>query len=50
MGRGSGGGSGAGGGSGGKKKRSWDDDAGLLMRLLDNIIPDFDEWGVDKKT
>jgi len=33
MGRGSGGGSGAGGGRGGKKKRSWDDDAGLLMRL-----------------
>jgi len=50
MGRGGGFGGGGGGGRGGKKKRSWDDDAGLFMRLLDNFIPDFDEWGIDKKT
>lgn len=46
MGRGGGGG----GGKGGKKKRAWDDDAGLLTRMLDYVLPDFDEWGIDKKT
>ena len=46
MGRGTGGG----GDMGGKKKRAWDDDAGILSRLMDLVLPDFDEWGIDKKT
>ena len=46
MGRGTGGG----GGMGGKKKRAWDDDGGILTRLMDLVLPDFDEWGIDKKT
>lgn len=41
---------GLGGGGGGKKKRSWDDDAGILVRMIDKILPDFDEWGIEKKT
>jgi hypothetical protein len=41
---------GLGGGGGGKKKRSWDDDAGILVRMMDKILPDFDEWGIEKKT
>jgi len=50
MGRGGGLGGGGGGGKGGKKKRSWDDEAGIISRILDLVLPDFDEWGIDKKT
>ena len=43
-------GGGGGGGKGGKKKRAWDDDAGFLTRMFDYVLPDFDDWGIDKKT
>ena len=48
-GQGGGSGAGSGGGMGGKKKRSWDDDAGFLTRLFDYVLPDWEEWGVDKR-
>ena len=50
MGRGGGLGGGGGGGKGGKKKRSWDDEGGIISRILDLVLPDFDEWGIEKKT